>query len=488
MLILRRVLFYLLVAVYLIFCPLTILYALGYLFRPGSEQGLVKTGLIYLSTAPPGASVYIRGKRYTQKTPAVLRDLLPGEYPVKIQRKNREVWLETVPVESEKATVLDRILLLPESWKPRLLARGSYKDLIALEDTPYLLLREGETLKDFFLFDWKENKIRPLLPSGSPYGPAKWLSYFAEGGSPCLLVRASAPGGERFLWLELDNRGTLVEDLTPLFPESPAEVYWDDRERDILFSWQDRSLNRIDTRARSISPQFLDAVRGFGLFSKSVYTLHEDFSLRRTDYEGKDSELVIQDTGLARSLFGEKGKFRIEIPAKNLLLFLGEKGELLASRLPYRFAEEDVLGIQYHAGEKQVLAWKENEVGVLDLAGTEEGEEVFERGPRLVWIFKRATNIEQAFWVYEGSHILFRDGDRIFLVALETYGKPHLRYLFAVKKKTSVYYSESSGELFYLDPSSGSLYSAEMLPRREVLSLPFPEGKEERKKREIREL
>ena len=71
---------------------MTILYALGYILKPGMEQGLVKTGLIYISTVPSGASVYISNKRYTRRTPAILRDLTPGNYPIRISLKNHRSW------------------------------------------------------------------------------------------------------------------------------------------------------------------------------------------------------------------------------------------------------------------------------------------------------------------------------------------------------------------------------------------------------------
>ncbi len=57
MLRLRKILFYLCALLYLISCPLTILYALGYGVQPGAQRGLVKTGVISLATLPPGAPV-----------------------------------------------------------------------------------------------------------------------------------------------------------------------------------------------------------------------------------------------------------------------------------------------------------------------------------------------------------------------------------------------------------------------------------------------
>ncbi|MBI4372626.1 MAG: hypothetical protein HY585_02730, partial [Candidatus Omnitrophica bacterium] len=90
--------------------------------------------------------------------------------------------------------------------------------------------------------------------------------------------------------------------------------------------------------------------------------------------------------------------------------------------------------------------------------------------------------------VYEGSHILFRDKNKVFSLELETYGKPHLYELMEVKPKSSVFYSEEAGKLYYLDRLSGRISFLEVLPRRDLLILPFPERKEEKKQAQIGEL
>ena len=83
---LRKILFYLFVAFYLVLCPLIILYALGYIFTPQVEEGFAKTGLMHFETLPTGASISIANKPYDEKTPATIRNLLAGVYYVKISR------------------------------------------------------------------------------------------------------------------------------------------------------------------------------------------------------------------------------------------------------------------------------------------------------------------------------------------------------------------------------------------------------------------
>jgi len=288
MLLLRRIFFYLFIVLYLILCPWTILYALGYLYRPGAEQGIVKTGLISLSTVPPGASVYVGKSRYTQKTPATLRDLLPGDYPVRLVLKHYRPWRETLPVEAEKATLLEKILLLPDTWKEEIILKDSFETLIPLPGNEVFLLGKGSRLGEMWVYDWKRETIRPLLPTASPFREAKLLAYFSVRESPCLLLRVDFKQRGRYLWLEIEKEETILRDLSNLFPERPLWVAWDPRDKEQLFAfYNDGYLNRLEIASKAIYPKVLINLRGFGLWDRAIYVLTEDNTFERTDLGGR---------------------------------------------------------------------------------------------------------------------------------------------------------------------------------------------------------
>ena len=491
---LRRVLFYVFLGLYFIFCPLTILYALGYIFKPGSEQGLVRTGIIYISTAPPGASIYLGNRRFTRKTPAILRDLLPDNYSVTVYLKNHRTWAQTVPVEGEKATVLERILLFPDQWQSEQLVDGTFEDLIPIDGSRTFLLAKGETLADIFIYDWQDEKLRPLVSKNTPYRNAAVRSYRTIAKSSHLLFRIEDGNGGKFLWVESDAKESTPMDLTPFFspegtrPEGPEQIRWDPSKENRLFSFSNGRLEWVDTGTKPPKQQLFQGVRGYGLYEKMIYVLKDDGTFVRMNHNGEGEEALLGDPALGRSLFGEKGFFDVTVFSKDIILFLGQKGELLANRLPYRFVDEGVKGLRFYPKQEKVLVWTDDKIGVLDFSKEHEDEKVFERGPKLFWVFKKGKKIEQAFWVYEGSHVLFRDDRTVYLLELETYDKPHLYELTKVRKKSSVFYSEDSGKLYYLDPEAEALSSLEILPRRDLLLLPFPERKEKRKASAIEEL
>lgn len=487
--VLRKIIFYLLVAVYLIFCPLMILYSLGYTFQPGTERGIVKSGLIYLSTAPPGASVYLGSRRYTKLTPAVLPDLFPGNYPAKVVLKKYKPWSAVLPVEAGKATVLERILLLPEEKRFEELLETSFQDLIPFPDNHFFLLSRGSRTEDLMVYDRREDRLSSAFPVSFVSPDAKIIQLHWVQESPSFLLQIVSDVGEQFLWMTPRAKEVQAKDLTSLFSEKPEYVAWEPQNRKYLFSFDNGYLNRFDMISKQADPKWIDRVQGFGLFGRRIYVLRDDYVFEEMDIDGKKERALLEDPVLGKSLFGERGFYQIKIFSEKIILFLGPGGRLLGNRLPYRFVDEGVLGLEFHRRSKRVLIWKKNALGILDFSRErEEQSGEFESGPKLAWVFKQGGRIEQAFWVYEGSHILFRDRDKVFLLELETYEKPHLNYLAQVKEKSSVVYSEDSGKLYYLDRETGHLVSMEVLPRREIIPLPFPERKEEKKKIEIGEL
>src|SRR5277367_2322874 len=110
---LRKIIFYIFFLIYLILCPLIVARMLGFVINPLTHR-MVKTGLVYVSTNPPDATVYIDGRLAHQKTPTVLRDLTPGEHFIRIELNGYNDWERNIPILGKKATVLANTLLIPQ--------------------------------------------------------------------------------------------------------------------------------------------------------------------------------------------------------------------------------------------------------------------------------------------------------------------------------------------------------------------------------------
>jgi hypothetical protein len=110
---LRKIVFYIFALIYLLLCPLLVARMLGFVVSPLTHR-LVKTGLVFISTIPPNAGVYIDGRLTHQKTPTAVRDLVPGEHFIRIELERYNDWEGNITIEGKKATVLANVLLVPK--------------------------------------------------------------------------------------------------------------------------------------------------------------------------------------------------------------------------------------------------------------------------------------------------------------------------------------------------------------------------------------
>ena len=469
---LRKIFFYIFTAVYVVVCPLTILYAFGYIFRPGADESIIKTGLIYLSTAPSGAAVYLNGKKDDSRTPVTIQELKPGKYSLKAEMEGFKPWGKDVPVEAEKATVLDKVLLTPEEWKSAKVMSGNFDNILPLQGGDFFLFTKGPLLGDIRGFNCLKAESRRLAEQSSPFAEFKVTSIFSTAGSNSALFVCGTPKETRFMWLGLEKATNQPNDITALFPEAPGEVKWVPGGDPQVFSLQDGYLNRIDIPNGALYPHFSDNVKGYGLLKNEVYVLSEDNTFLKMDYDKSGSSVVLAGSGDIGAAFGEKGHFEIKVLSEEYMLFIGEKGELFANRLPYKFVENGVKGVKIYFQNQWVLVWQSDRVGILDFSVEKTGDVAFEKAPRVVWIYEGGHDIEQCFWAYEASHVLFRDGDEVFLLEVADYGEPLIDQVLEVKKDSAIYYHEKTGRMYFLSASGGDLRALQIIPEKNVTVTP----------------
>ncbi len=469
---LRKLFFYLFLVAYLVLCPLTLLYARGWLFRPGTEHGMLQAGLIALSTVPSGASVYVEERRYTERTPTLLRDLLPGRYTIKLTLAGRQPWTQTVPVQDGQSTVLDHVLLVPQAWTSTVVLPARFTDLVPLPGTPFILLATGPRLAEFLVYDLKDARARPLLSEDSPWRDARLISSVTVPRSPALLVHARVRDAERWLRLELKAGETRVEEVTRLLPAAPDRIAWDPLKPDHLFTWQDGYVNRVDLGEQAVHPRWLERVRGIAPWGRAVYVLQDDGQVWRVDHELKDPVVLSGAVPVGRSLFGAPEAFEVQPLSKTLVALLGERGQLWLNGVPEPVVPDGVRGLERDPSRERALVWQQARLGVLEYAKSGAGDDRAASAPALAWIFNEGTSLEQAYWVYDGSHALVRDQDRVLLVEAAFHGAPHRYDVVRVKSHSAIFYAEETGLLYYLDPTTDQFCALEVLPKRTLFARP----------------
>jgi len=471
----RKVVFGLFVVLYLALCPVMILYSLGYAWAPGAQRHLVKTGLLSIASAPPGASVYVGKRHYTKKTPAILRGLFPGSYHLKVALKGYRPWSRLVSVEPEKATVLERILLLPDQLRIELRLSGPFEQLLPVPGGHQFLLIGPPPARAVTVYDWHAERAWPLpsLQLAADDGSVTVATSVQE--SPAVLLRIEGSAGVRWVWVDLKGKETRVEDLTGRLQARLTWAGWDPSARHELFLCQGRLVSRLSLGSGMMAEEFLAGLRGCGIAHKRLYLLTDAQVVERLDLQGRSREPFLEDPALSRILSNEPEPLRLTALSDELFIFLGARGGLVSSWPPYRQAASGVIGLDYDAPRERLLLWQRGRVGILAVPKTADDSPTSEDEEGVRWLVTGGRRIEQALWVYEGSHVLIRDADRVQLVDTSVSSEAPVEDLLQVKEGSAVAYIEDAGTLYYLDRTSGALSAMQLLPKPEPLTLPFAE-------------
>jgi len=473
MLLLRRVTFALFTGAYLVVCPLTILYALGYVVHPLAGEGLLKTGLISVESRPEGAILYLEGKRYAHRTPAIIPGLRPGRYALRVAARGHRPWHGVVTVEAEQATALDHLLLLPRRLPAQRLLRGPFQQLRGIPDTRFLLLAHGRRLADLLVYDSASGEARPLTRRRAPHGDARLSEFITVHGSPLALAGIRHDRADRWLALRMDRPDSGAADLTALFPVRPEQVVWDPERPETLYAVQAGGVSRLDLARRVVHPRIAEDVRACGVRGEMLYLLGGDDALRRARLDGTGAEFLLQDVELGRGFLGLRSAVDIRPLDDGLVALSDARGRLLLTNGAWVVEGRDIRGVAYDPPRRRLLLWRREALGVLDVPG---GEEVLRpaAAPAVRWLDIESRDIRQAFWLYDSSHVLWVDDGAIRLAQLPAAAADVGERLVETRPEASVHYADERGTLYYLERDTGALASLVLVPGRErgVRSLP----------------
>lgn len=116
----RKIILSFLTLCFLFFGPFLILHSMGFKID-FEKKRLVKTGVIFLTTSPKEAKVFLNEK-FVGKTHPIfgsfkIAQLLPRKYKIKIKKENYFDWEKEVEVKEGEVKFFEKILLFPKELK-----------------------------------------------------------------------------------------------------------------------------------------------------------------------------------------------------------------------------------------------------------------------------------------------------------------------------------------------------------------------------------
>ncbi|MCB9772595.1 MAG: PEGA domain-containing protein [Candidatus Omnitrophica bacterium] len=461
----RKIIFFLFLAIYCVVCPWMILYSLGYIYNP-LNQKMTSTGVISISTIPSGADVYLGNRHYTYYTPTLIDKMLPGNYNLGLKLKGYKNWTQEISVVSGEALTFENIFLIPQEWSRQVLLPKEIDMLMSFNRDDLLIFKTGSQLKNYFSYELKSKKVKPLLVPGSALGDLGDGQIFNDSESSQFFVTAGPFWGKKYILFRYRHNKFEVMDLTRLISGKFSAVTWDPENEDTLLIVYHDDVDIINVKDLSVRPKYAVDIDGYGLYKQRFYSI-SDNNIFRLAYDKPTAE----KEGLSELLKSPRSEVRPASPYEikflkdGIVLFLNITGSLHVNLDSVPLVERGLVGFAYNKDKNILVYWTKNMIKIARFS-VSEGKDVSSRyAIKTETLYKDGRDIQKCVWVRDGNHLLFTDNGQLFFLEIEPYGSNHIEAITTLKNHTDIYYSEKYGVLYYLDERTGHLSQLQIMPQ-----------------------
>lgn len=352
----RRIIFLLFVATWLILAGLILPYAFGYKLNPAGWR-LQRTGIFDIKTTPNGAVIYLNGKKQTKflslsnnqealiKTPVKIKNLIPGTYDLRLEINGYWPWQKQLTIQPGETTYLEDVYFFKEN-QPQLIIATPLGPTAASPDNKYLAIVTNDNLQ---IWSWDKSKIIQEIKL-----PAKF--------SDLLLW---SPSGQKISYgtLIIDWKAATITDLGTIGIKTVKQLAWLD---DNQFYFQEKDeIKSLNLKNNSLTTtDFKKNIQAFTVKNGYLYVVSgSDEPLLTISKNGGESSGAIKLRASDRYRFLNTNSDNIQLQEIN-----SKKSYLIETKFPWSkdyFLEEiGVLSIGCWATKSKLIFSNEFELSL----------------------------------------------------------------------------------------------------------------------------
>lgn len=422
----RDYLFIVFIVLFLIMTIGVSLYASGYKFNLSwplkFNRLLQKTGMLVVATQPTGATIYLNDKPQKESalkiwkqdyrvTPTKLKNLLPGEYELRLEQDGYWPFKQKVKVNSGETTFVEDINLFRENV-PIVIFSGPEDKLMISPDKKYLYATDSKQI-----ITLKTETSRSLNISSST--KSIWLkdNRLLVGGYIFDPIKASGD----------TDYGKLIG--------SSASNWYFDYDNKQLYYLSSNSINRLDSGSLTTAV-LLSGSNYIGYLPRknNIYTLSSDDNLiRLNSYSQKDLQLS------ATWVLPTSGKYSFVHDINNRLAIIDDQNKTL-----YLFNPDDlsagpvvIRSIKNWApsGDDSLIYTNDFEIYILNLTNS-----------RVDLVTRRSEEISSIIWNADGNYLIFSSPTTLNVLDFKNRNST---LLFRAEKISSPALDEKNGNLYF---------------------------------------
>jgi len=404
----RKIVVFLLMAMFLIAAPTVLIFASGYKYN-WHKHKIEKTGMIHVSTEPPGASVTVDSEPAEETTPVLIQNLLPEEYLVTVEMTGYMSWSKNLRVESGRTTFAKDLTMfstgLPRLLKSADISVGAFSD----DGTEIAYLADNEEWTELSLYDFKTGDTLLLARFAKGKYDDAALAFSADGSSLLFDVRPTGQTGRDLVIYPISVDGQGIDVAPGLGGKAGLSAVWSSDDASMI-AFGEAGAFTVDTALGTIEPLPAGrAIRDAWYEDGAVWLVREgdetDLLERIRPDGGSAAENVIALPRKGYGFIGGNGQY--------LILTDGRAGGgLLIDTLDgglHELPHAKGLAWEYPDRTGRMILWNDFEIAVVEPGAVET-----------TLITRIGTGVGNCGWHPAGTYILYADRDGITAVEMDS--------------------------------------------------------------------
>lgn len=268
----RLIIGYILVAIALVLTTVILLYqANGFGLKNGE---VIQNGLVFVSSRPGSADIFINGKKHNEVTNARLL-MLAGQYTFELKRDGYRSWKRAINVEGGAVVRFDYPVLFPSKLTTTTVKRYDAQPPLATQspDRRWLVIQTATAVGSFEVFDLnnpEEAAIPAALPAnviGLKDGLHRWkVQEWSTDNRHVLLQHSTEKNGNtasEFIVLDRANPAESIN-VNSTLGVNPSAIYLRDKKYDRFYLYsQTEKLVTTASLAEPTPKPFLKNILAF---------------------------------------------------------------------------------------------------------------------------------------------------------------------------------------------------------------------------------
>lgn len=382
----RTILFLVLLILFLIAAPLTVLYCLGWRFD-WEKKSFFQPGMFYLKAWPKNCQVYINDEQI-EKTDfffgsILIENLMPKKYNVEIKKEGFHSWIKILEAKNGEVAEAKNIVLIPKNPDFKQITRGVKLFFFSPDEKKIILKEEelssGKTVWSLKLFEIDKNVKSQLINEEDILENAELLGLKFSPDSKKILLKIGLKEKVNYYLLEIDKTPLVLTSLGLL--EKPEEFFLP-------------SPLKKEVVALNISGDDVYYLDDSGFLFKNEVKLnlipHEIKKETKYEITASGSNILLQEDNILYIFNQDTKSFqKLFEPIKN-----------------FRFSPDS----------QKLAYFTDYEIWVLFLE--KNNEQPQKEADDQLFITRFSEKIDDVFW-YTNHYLIFNSGDKIKIAELD---------------------------------------------------------------------